>query len=401
MQIRTSLVSLCVLLSVTPLLRASQSPSTAQQQQDMETHARQAAEYLKENKPDLAVPEFKAIVELDPNNVDARANLGVLLFFAGKYQEAIPQLRAALKLNPNLPKIQSLLGTAEKGTGDLTAARSDLEQAFPKLEEEKIRVQTGMELIEVYSAMGDLDKAASTVSVLREMKPTDEAILYTSYRVYSDLANESLLSLSIVAPSSARMHQAMAHELAKQGNNAAAIENFRAALKIDPNLPGLHSELAEMLNVSSVPAEKEEAEVEYKKALEVNPFDEQAERRLGDIATRKNDLQEAEKRFTRALQLRPDDSEADIGLARVLMAMNEPQKAEPLLEQAIQLDPTSAVAHFRLSTVYRQTGRTADAKHEIEEYEKYKAMKEKLRDIYQAMRLEPAGQEQGETDPRK
>jgi len=35
------------------------------------------------------------------------------------------------------------------------------------------------------------------------------------------------------------------------------------------------------------------------------------------------------------------------------------------------------VAHFRLSTIYRQTGRSAEAKHELEEYQKYKGMKEK------------------------
>jgi tetratricopeptide (TPR) repeat protein len=333
--------------------------------------------------------------------VDARANLGVLLFFQGKYTEAIPELRAALKLEPNLWKIQALLGSGEKRTGDMGAARNDLEQAFPNLEDQKVRIQTGMELIEIYSAAGDLDKAAATVSVLRGIEPTDEVLLYTAYRIYSDLAAESLLSLSIVAPNSARMHQAMAHELAKHGDNSQAIENYRAALKINPNLPGLHFELAEMLNISSAPDAREEAESEYKKAIEVNPLDEQAECRLGDIAARRNDLKEAYDRYAQAVQLRPDDADADIGLAKVLMAMGQPQKAEPLLEHAIQLDPTSAVAHFRLSTIYRQAGRTADAQRELAEYQKYKKMKEKLEDIYQAMRLKPAGQEQGETDPRQ
>ena len=79
-------------------------------------------------------------------------------------------------------------------------------------------------------------------------------------------------------------------------------------------------------------------------------------------------------------KLQPSDPEANIGLAKVFMTMDQPQKAEPLLQHALQLDPTSAVAHFRLSTIYRQTGRTADAKHELEEYQKYKQMKEKLRD---------------------
>ena len=392
-------VSFCIALFVAPALWASQSSPAGPQ--DIQSHARRAAEYLKENKPDLAIPEFKAIVALDPNNVDAQANLGVLLFFQGKYPEAIPELRAALKLQPTLWKIQALLGMAEKRTGNLSAATADLDDAFLKLQDQKVRIDTGMELIEVYSATGDLDKAAAIVSVLRGIEPTDEALLFTAYRVYSDLAAESLLSLSVVAPNSARMHQAMAHELAKHGDDAQAIENYRAALKLDPKLPGLHFELADMLNFSFSPADRAEAESEYKKALQVNPFDEQAECRLGDIAERRNDFRAASDLYAKAVQLRPNDPDANLGFAKVLMAMGQPQKAEPLHKHAIELDPTSAAAHFRLSTVYRQTGRMEDAKHELEEYEKYKKMKEKLEDIYQAMRLKPAGQEQKETDPQQ
>ena len=194
----------------------SQSPPTRQQQ--IEAHAHQAAEYLKQNKPDLAVPEFRAIIALDPNNVDVRGNLGVLLFFQGSYADAIPELRATLKMRPTLWKIQALLGSAEKHTGDINAARDDLEKAFPNVPDQKVRIQTGMELIEIDSGTGDLDKAAAIVGVLRKLEPTDEALQYTAYRLYSDLAAESLLSLSVVDPNSARMHQAMAHELAKRGN---------------------------------------------------------------------------------------------------------------------------------------------------------------------------------------
>ena len=60
---------------------------------------------------------------------------------------------------------------------------------------------------------GDLDKAAATVSTLRSLYPTNAEVLYASYRIYSDLAGEAMLSLSLVAPNSARMHQVMAHEL--------------------------------------------------------------------------------------------------------------------------------------------------------------------------------------------
>jgi tetratricopeptide (TPR) repeat protein len=358
------------------------SQSTASRPQEIASHAHQAQEFLKERRPDLAIPEFRAIVALDPNNVDARGNLGVLLFFQGDYPAAIPHLRAALKLRPTLWRMQALLGMAERRTGSSKSALADLEKAFPKLQEDKIQIEAGMELIEIHAGAGDLDKAAATVSALRSRYPTNVEVLYTSYRIYSDLAGEAMLSLSLVAPTSARMHQVMAHELEKHGDEQAAIRNYREALKLDPQLPGLHFELAEMLNASSLASEQREAETEYKAALAVNQFDERAEFRLGDISSRRGDVQEAYAHYSRAVQLQPNDAEANIGLAKVLMLMNQPDKAEPLLQRAVQLDPTSAAAHFRLSTLYRQAGRTADATRELEEYQKYKELKDKLRDIY-------------------
>ena len=83
------------------------------------------------------------------------------------------------------------------------------------------------------------------------------------------------------------------------------------------------------------------------------------------------------------------------------MSMDQPEKAEPPLKRALQLDPTSAVAHFRLSTVYRQMGRPADAKHELEEYQRYKDMKDKLAELYRQMRLDPAQKDSDEADPRR
>ena len=258
-----------------------------------------------------------------------------------------------------------------------------------------------MELIEIDSGTGDLDKAAAIVSELRKLEPTDEALLYTAFRIYSDLASESLLSLSVVDPNSARMQQALAHELAKRGKPAEAIEHYRAALKIDPKLPGLHFELADMLRTLSTAEGRAEAEKEYEAALEANPFDEQSECRLGDIAFQRADFKEAFERYTQAVKLQPGDPEANIGLAKVLIAMDQPQKAEPLLEHAIQLDPTSAVAHFRLSTVYRQEGRTAEAKHELEEYQKYNQMKEKLRKTYHDLNPDQAVDENVDANPQK
>ncbi len=108
--------------------------------------AAQAQQFLAAKRPDLAIGEFKAILAMDPSDIAARGDLGTLLYFRGDYREAAGKLRAVVKQQPSLWKTVMLLGMCEKRLGNQPAARADLEQAFPQLSEEKLRVQAGMEL---------------------------------------------------------------------------------------------------------------------------------------------------------------------------------------------------------------------------------------------------------------
>jgi tetratricopeptide (TPR) repeat protein len=373
------------------------SQSTLSKQQQIESHSRRAQEFLKANKPNLAAREFSAILELDPNNLDAHGNLGVTLFFQGDYKTAAGHLRGALQRQPTLWKIQALLGMCEKRLGQMASAQSDFEKSFPQLQDPKLRIETGMELIEIYYETGNLDKAANIASALRQLDPTDTSVQYTAHRIYSDLAAESMLSIAMLAPKSARMRQVMAHEMARQGNTEGAIANYREALKLDPRLPGLHFELAEALNSSPSTSDQAEVEREYKAALADNPFDGKAECRLGEIALRASDLKNALTHYSRAVELQPNDAEANLGVAKALTSMRRAPEAEPYLKRAAQLEPFNAATHYRLSLVYRELGRTADAQRELSEYQKYKEMKERLKQVYEEMRLQPVKQERPET----
>lgn len=366
----------------------------------IDLHSRMAQRYLQERRPDLAIPELQKLIALDPGNVDARGNLGVLLFFQRSYSEAIPQLRAAIRLKPDLWKIQGLLGLAEGQVGDNNASRADLEAAFPHLDQKTFQEEVGEALIDDYTATEDLEKASAVVSTLLASRPTDASLLYMAYRLSSDLAGKTMLTLALTAPNSAEMHRVMARELARHGDNAPAIANYREAIKINPRLPGLHSELGDLLYHSNDSKLKAQAEAEFKTALAVNPDDELALRMLGEIAETRGDLKSAYADYSRALELRPSDSDACTDLAKALVDMNRRKEALRMFERAVQIDPTDYVAHYRLSTLYREAGNKSAAQQQVAEYLKYKQMKEKLEKIFQDMRVLSGENEADEKDEK-
>jgi Tfp pilus assembly protein PilF len=392
-------------LVLAPASCLSQANSAAQgdNQQQFAEHIQKAHGYLDAKQPALAIPEFQAAVAIDPKNVDAQANLGVLLFFQGKPADSILHFRAALagrkEGQPGLAKIQGLLGMAESRTQDFADARNDMEAALTALalpsslgqrvEDQRFQVQLGLELVGLDTQSGDLEKAAAVIERLRKADPGNAELLYAAFRTYSDLAGESMLALSLAAPDSAQMHQLLAHEDTRQGNTTAASGQYRKAIAIDPHLPGVHFELGELLNTSSDEAVKKEAEQEYRTALRENPQDEKSILRLAEIDAKKGNAQQSYDEYVKAVELQPADADAKLGLAKTLIAMNQADQALPLLESAVQLEPTNATAHYRLATLYHKMGRADDAKREMELYKTFKEMKEKLNALYKELQVQP------------
>lgn len=381
------LFSLLLLFSLGGATLAAQSGNSSTAQQ-VQAHERRAHELLTEKKPALAAKEFAAVVALDPADIDAQGNLGVLLYFQGDYSGAEPHLHMAVERQPQLTNLRALLGMCERRLGKTDLAKADLEAAVPELKEANIQIEAGLELVEIYSAEHDLVKAAGVIATLRQSSPTDPRVLYPAYRIYSDLAGEALLDLSVAAPESGQMHQAIAHELARQRDLPGAIANFRKALAADPKLPGIHFELAEALHNSDDPKLRSEAEQEYKLAVAEDSRDEKSLTKLGDMAADRNDLDGAATYYKRALALLPGDADAAVGLAHVYSEKGDDAAALPLLEQVVAADPTNVLAHFRLGGVYRKLNRPEDAKRELADYQKYKDIKEKLATVYKDMRIE-------------
>ena len=377
-----------ILLSPWPTLRAQTAPDA---QINIAALEQQVKQHLQEQKPQLAIPVLRQIVSLDPKSVNAQANLGVLLHFQDKYEEAIPHLRAALLLQADLWRIQALLGMAEKRTGNPSEALAHLEPAFSHLDQDKIGIQVGLELIELHSAAAQFEKALAVAVKLGQLAPGNPQVLLATYQIARQTMDQSMVNIALAAPDSAEMHMMMAGELAREGNQTHAVGQYREAIRINPSLPGVHFELAELMRTSADPTISAQAEAEYKAALKINPYDALSWRQLGGIMTAKGDFKAAEEYYRKALAIQPNDAEAKTGLAIVLITTNRTDEAMSLLESALKNDPTNMTAHFRLSGLYRRAGRTVDAEREMEAFRHYQELKDKLSKVLKR-RSAPANQ---------
>ncbi len=375
-------------LSMVSLSTLSYSQMIDSKEREVQSDLQRAQEALKVNDPDTAVREYRAVLQLDPSNIDASANLGVIAFMQGRYAEAAESFRQVLKLQPDIWKIQALLGMCEKRLGHFTSARSWLEKSFPHLQELKLKIQAGLELAELDYQVGELGKSAEVINTLRQIDPKNLDVIYSAYRTYSDLADSALNAIALLDPESARMHLIIAEHLINEGDRDGAILQYKKVLELAPQLPGAHFELAEaLLQKSKTQAEREEAENDFKAELALNPGNINAECRLGDLylSAGNTRLDDAYKSYARALQLQPDFASAQLGMGKVLIRMGKNQEALAPLREAARLDPIDSTTHYLLAQTFRRLGQTADADRELKIFEGLENSIKKIREVYQEM----------------
>jgi Tfp pilus assembly protein PilF len=384
-----------VLMLVVSTLAIMAAQTGASPAKEIRDHLQRAAEYLKANNPNLAAKEFAAVLALDPNNAEANGNLGVIAFFRHDYQNASKYLRKALAIDPNLAKTQALLGICERRLGQ-PSAQALLEKSFPRLKDKTLQMQAGLELANLYYQQGNTDRAAFVMRSLVDLDPDDVEILYMAQRAYSDLADETLNKLAILAPGSARMQEVIAERLVNNGDLKGATEHYRKALEISPQLPGAHFELAEAI-LESAPNDAQsqaEAEKELESAVKSDGDGARTECMFARIAWRRNDMNGAFAHYSRAFALNPADTEAEIGLGRLLVTMEKPREALKYLRMAVQSDPLNDQAHYRLASVCRQLQLTDESEKEIRLFREIRQTKERIRELYSEMNKKPPGQEE-------
>jgi predicted Zn-dependent protease len=355
---------------------------------------------LQANDQALATQEFRAALKLDPGNAEAHANLGVMAFFHGDCPAAEPEFQSALRASPSLTKVQALLAICERRLRQ-PSAQTDLESAFANLKDPKLRTQVGVQLADFYFQQGDLDHALPIVHSLVESDPDNVDLLFFAQRIYSELADNTMNKLALLAPDSVRMQQLIAEQLINAGDLKDAIDHYRKAIALDPRLPGMHFELAESILESSNDASAQaEAQQELEAAAKNDGDSARVECALGRIALLQSKDDAAYGHYRRAYELNPNEVEAQLGLAAILVEEEKPQDALQYLQSAVQADPMNANAHYRLARVCHALHLAEEEQKEIKLYQEIRDTKDRIAKLYRQMNRRPEGQDTGTTDEK-
>jgi tetratricopeptide (TPR) repeat protein len=189
------------------------------------------------------------------------------------------------------------------------------------------------------------ETAASRLKAGAEKNPAVEMLLWDIYRQLSYGFFQRLLD---DYPQSAWAHVLKGRTLSGQGK-PQAVEEYQAALAIDPALPEVHIALADIYMSNSRP---DEALTECRKELDLNASSSAAKVRIARIHLQQREPAKAIPYLKETLRQDPDDANARADLGQALDLSGDPQRAIAEYQRALQLDPGLNRIHYVLARLY-------------------------------------------------
>jgi tetratricopeptide (TPR) repeat protein len=301
-------------------------------------------------------------------------NLGLAHYQKGDYRGAREPLEKALALDGHLGPALGLLGLSRAALGERAAAKPLLEKAFqttnPPLDAE-LRRLVGIQLSKAYSLDRQPEQAEALFATLVREYPRDVEVLYHAFWLHLTHGRDVLNTLVRTAPNNWRTYQILGYLLADRENYAAAAEQFRLALRENPDGLGLHYSLGNSLAPLAKTAEdRSKAREQFEAELKLNPRHAPSYHQLAELALLDGHSQQARELFEQAARIDPGYASAHVGICRVLAAEQQPSEALPHCETAVRLDPELRDARYRLARLYQQLGRDQDARREMAVFRK-------------------------------
>ncbi len=268
---------------------------------------------------------------------------------------------------PADPSAVARNATALAESGHCTEAITPLKKSIGSVKDKELRRKIGLDGVRCSMTLHQTDSALDFLHLLAREFPQDPDALYAAVHAYSDLSTTASQKLARSVPSSYQAHELLAESFETQGKWENAEKEYRAILKQDPTLPGIHFRLGRALlsRPNPGPDVASNAKQEFEQELKIDPSNAGAEYVLGELARQNQQWDEAVKRFSHASKLDPQFGEAFLGLGSSLVAEKQYSDAIAPLETAVKLEPGNPDAHYNLATAYTRTGRKQDGEKEF------------------------------------
>ena len=144
----------------------------------------------------------------------------------------------------------------------------------------------------------------------------------------------------------------------QEGKLEEAEINYRKVLALNPDHIVAHGNLGSILLKLG---RLEEAELSYKKAIKLNPEYSVAHNNLGSLLYDLGRLVQAEESYKKALEFKSDFVEGHYNLATILLNTGRLKEAEESYKKVIELKPEHAEAHHYLGRVQKNLNKLDEA----------------------------------------
>src|SRR5215469_2955422 len=318
-----------------------------------------------------SIRDYRKFLEMHPDDVEAKVNLGAALVHVGQFDEGIAMYRSALPSLSDKNPVLLNLGLAYYKKGDFARAQEQFE-AVHKAEPRDPRIAT---------LLGDTDvKLKKPEQAIAALEPLDAAnsdnmdfqYVYGTALIETGRRRDGVLRIEKVADA---RNAADAYLLAgairlEMQDSDLARKDLEAALRLNPKLPNIYTLVGTARDKTG---DAKDAEPAFREALKINADDFDANLYLGTILYKQRQLDEAKPLLDRAVKLRPSNTLARYEWAMLESTSGEYEAAAHELEGVIKDDPTWLDPHVELASLYYKLHRPQDGAREREVVERLTA----------------------------
>ena len=346
------------LVAGTPTWVAAQSPQSADSllARAMELH--QAGDLLG------AIDNYKAVLAIEPERADALSNLGAAYVRLGQFDDAIQQYTAALKVDATNTPIRLNLALAYYKSARPQLAIPELKRVVASEPQAK---NAYLVLADCYLQTGQDKELLALMQPREQMFANDLSYAYlvgTALIHTDDLVDgQKYVDRVFGAGESAEAHLLMGMAYLARDDFRSSKAELEQAVKLNPKLPTAQSLYGRALLALG---EQDAAERAFRRELEFNVNDFEANLQMGHIRRNAQRLDDASTYLERALSIRPDDLTARKIVASLKLQTGKTDEAVVMLESIVKDAPDLIEAHVQLATAYNRLKRPGDAQRERE-----------------------------------